>query len=466
MATAAVSDQLELDDLQGLLVRGFGDLKAATFVLLGVSEPAAARGFLGRLAPRLTPASQRAPSEALQVAFTAPGMQRLGLPAAALAGFPLELRGGMATPHRARMLGDEGESAPERWRFGGRTTPAVDVLLLAYARDAPALSALLDPLLQDAAASGLTVLTRLTTSDLGGVEHFGFRDGISQPRLAGLGGAADGDGVVATGELVLGYRNGYGLYADRPLLEAAADPGGLLADDAGGSGRRDLGRNGSYLVLRTLEQDVRGFWRFADAQAGGDPGARVHLAAKLVGRWPSGAPLVQAPDADDPSLAQANAFRYHAEDVDGLRCPIGSHVRRSNPRDSLDPNPGSQHSVDITNLHRLLRRGREYGPRLTVEQALAAPSTGEEERGLHFVCLGSSIARQFEFVHQTWLTSPKFAGLFDQPDPVVSGPGSFSIPALPVRLRLEAVPRFVTVRGGAYLFLPGLRAVRYLAQLR
>ena len=463
MASPVVSEKLELDDVQGLVVRGYGALRASTYAVLTVTDASAARRFLGRLAPRLTPAATSRPEHALHVAFSVPGLQRLGLPGPVLEGFPLELRGGMAAEHRARILGDVDGSAPKHWSFGGPTTDPVDVLLLVYARDNAALAALLAPLLREAADSGLRELVRLETSDLGGVEHFGFRDGISQPLIAGAG-TAIGDSVIATGEFVLGYGNGYGLYAERPLVHAAADPRALLAADTNGSGAQDLGRNGSYLVLRQMEQDVRAFWRFADEQSGGDPHERVRLAAKFVGRWPSGAPLVRTPDADDPALAMENGFRYHAGDPDGLRCPIAAHVRRTNPRDSLDPDPGSQHSVEIANLHRILRRGRSYGPPLEMERALAPFAGVDEPRGLHFICLGSSIARQFEFVQQTWLASPKFAGLYDQPDPVVAGPGSFSIPALPARRRLREVPRFVTVRGGAYLFLPGLRAVRYLAE--
>ena len=170
-------------------------------------------------------------------------------------------------------------------------------------------------------------------------------------------------------------------------------------------------RNGSYLVFRQLSQDVGGFWRFADgatrrADGSSDPDARLRLAAKMVGRWPSGAPLALAPDADDPSLAEANDFAYHANDPRGARCPVGSHIRRSNPRDSLDPNPGSEGSFEINRRHRILRRGREYGPALPLERALAEPDSAE--RGLHFICLNANLARQFEFVHHTWLNNRKF----------------------------------------------------------
>lgn len=468
MAAAAVTSTsgLELDDMQGLVLRGYRRQRAACFLLYTVDEPVAARAFLTEMTPRLTTAATPpAADTALNLAVTVPGLVRLGLPARAVATCPLELREGMATPHRSRILGDLGENAPEQWRFGGPSTPPVHLMLLAYATDEVRLAPLIDELAAAAASGGASELARLETTDIGQAEHFGFHDGISQPRLEGVAGARhDENDTVRAGELVLGYPDEYGLYATRPLVEARDDPARLLPDDVEASGRHDLGRNGSYLVLRQLEQDVPAFWRYADAAAG-DDGAdrRTEVAAKLVGRWPSGAPLVLAAERDDPALEDRNDFRYHAADEAGLRCPIGAHIRRANPRDSLDPNPGSSASIAVSKHHRLLRRGRSYGPRLTVDRALERGDGAA--RGLYFMCLNTNLPRQFEFVHQTWALSPKFAGLYDEPDPILTVGGSFSIPARPVRRRFTNLPRFVTVLGGAYFLLPGIRAVRYLGSM-
>src|SRR5262249_23714322 len=150
---------------------------------------------------------------------------------------------------------------------------------------------------------------------------------------------------------------------------------------------------------------------------------------------------------DDPALATENGFAYHALDPNGYRCPIGAHVRRTNPRDSLDPRPGTAASIAVGKHHRILRRGREDGTRLPLERALEPGGAEDGPRGLYFICLNPDVGRQFEFTHQTWVNSPKFASLYDEPDPVVSEGGSFSIPDVPVRRRLTNVPRFVTTRG-------------------
>jgi Dyp-type peroxidase family len=471
MAPAAVMERghLELDDMQGLLLRGYGHLPAACFLLYAVERPAAAREFLDALADRVTPASHKPGRFALHLAVTVPGLRRLGLADTVVGGFPLEMREGMVTTHRSRILGDVDTSAPDRWIFGGPATPEVHLMLLAYGADRAALTSLVDDLAREAETRGLGEIVRLETTDIGRAEHFGFHDGISQPRLEGIGASTHAqDQTLRAGELVLGYRDEYGLYALRPMVAPQNDPAGTLPADAAGSTQHDLGRNGSYLVFRQLQQDVQGFWRYVDESARdhgrqADANARLTLASKLVGRWPGGAPLVLSPDADDPALADANDFRYHVADPYGQRCPLGSHVRRANPRDSLDPQPGTARSIEVANHHRLLRRGRSYGPRLPIDLALAGEGD-DTPRGLYFICLNTNLSRQFEFVQQTWVRSPKFAGLYDDPDPILAG-GSFSIPGETVRRRLPNLPRFVTVRGGAYFFLPGIRALRYLASL-
>lgn len=438
---------LDLPDVQGIVTFGYRDLPAARLVLLRAADTGQARAWLASIAGQVTNATANPTGSAVNVALTVSGLTRLGLPAATLAAFSDEFRGGMTDAHRQRMLGDVGDSAPERWAWGGPGAPDVDVVLLLYASDASALSALSDRQAAAYRELGLGEVWSQDTVDLGRQEHFGFHDGISQPLIEGLPKVGRPDDTVKAGEFLLGYPNEYGRYTDQPLLDAAGD----------------LARNGTYLVLRQLAQDVQGFWAYCEQSTrrpdgGADETARAWLAAKMVGRWPSGAPLALAPAADDPSLADENDFRYVAGDADGLRCPIGAHVRRANPRDALDPRPGTDASVAVGKRHRVIRRGRSYG----------APD-GPGERGLVFMCVCANISRQFEFIQSSWVDNPKFAGLYDDADPLLgdhqrSG-ATFTVPALPVRRRFGDLPRFVTVRGGAYAFLPGLRGLRYLASL-
>ena len=291
-------------------------------------------------------------------------------------------------------------------------------------------------------------------------EHFGFRDGISQPAIEGDPVPPQvGQEVVRAGEFVLGYPNQYGKLPLSPSVPSGGDRGQLeLSPD----GRLDLGRNGTFLVFRKLEQDVEAFWSFFRAAARAEDGSErpevaTYLAAKSVGRWPSGAPLVLSPERDDPALgadpARNNDFRFASADPHGLLCPVSSHIRRANPRDAKGPLP--EESLEVTARHRIIRRGRMY------QEAGGA-------RGVLFVCVNANLRRQFEFLQQSWVCNPKFEGLRDERDPTTGnsdgGPAScFRIPARTYRRRLTNLPRFVHVRGGAYLFMPGIAALHWLA---
>jgi Dyp-type peroxidase family len=479
-------EQIDVPDLQGLIVRGYNKHVAARYLMLKIDDADGARAWLGSIPSAVTPGRPRPAETAVNVAFTWPGLCAIGLRSLSpQTNFAPEFISGMIQSHRSRVLGDFDESDPATWGWGGPANP-VDVVLMLFAENCASLNRLTDDHTARFAGHGITVVQALETSNLHGFEQFGFRDGISQPVIEGLSSRIGTPAnTVKAGEFILGYANEYGQYADRPMLAAADDPHGLLP--RAGNGMADLGRNGTYLVFRTLRQDVDGFHRFlarASSRPDGtsDPEARDHLAARMVGRWPGGAPLVKAPRHDDPALSDFNDFAYHADDRFGLRCPIGAHVRRSNPRDSLDPDPGSGQSVAIGKRHRILRRGREYGPPFTPDQPGDAPAAAE--RGLQFLCFNANIARQFEFIQFTWINNPKFDGLYDDADPLVGARGildaagtsagpddvpdgaTFTIQARPIRHRVCNVPRFVSVRGGAYFFMPGIRALHYLASLK
>lgn len=488
--------QLDYADIQGIVLRGYSGLPAAHFVLLKIDGDARGTGdWLRWLAGEVTCAEHREErGEAVHVAFTLRGIRRLGL-TREHARFSCEFEEGMTARFKQDALGDHGASAPCRWRWGGTQADAepIHVLLMLYAR-APArgddaqLEALYEKHRVRFEAAGLVEVERLPTLGLRDrKEHFGFADGIAQPIIDGTPRAkstANTRNVVAAGEIILGYRNEYGKYPDGPTIPPALDPEHLLPELEDGT--HDLGHNGTYVVFRQLEQDVKAFWEFVDSATARngcpDPRGRDLLAAKMVGRWRSGVSLVQSPARDDPRLSPGNSFAYvtplnggdAAGDPLGLKCPLGSHVRRANPRDSVFP--GTSEPLTTPNAHRILRRGRSYGepiaPSMEPADMLDAPETGED-RGIHFICLNTDLGRQFEFVQQSWLNNPKFGSMYRDLDPLVgdhgprhrSSKGTFTIPAEPVRRRVTGVSRYVSVRGGAYFFLPGINGLRVLAGL-
>jgi deferrochelatase/peroxidase EfeB len=311
-------------------------------------------------------------------------------------------------------------------------------------------------------------------------EHFGFHDGISQPAIIGLGRDNEpAENKIAPGEFILGYKNEYGQFTASPTVLATTDRTGLLppardvilsgdgpltptrdgtpsqdgTPSRDGRTQKDLGQHGSFLVFRQLEQDVRKFWDFMEAKAGdhshpgrpadhthpADPGTAIHpadsahpndsthpadptdmirLASKIVGRWPSGTPLELSPEKDKPDLDDKNRFNYIPADKDGLICPFGSHVRRTNPRDSI--NRGDSTSIEVSKKHRLLRRGRSYGTPLAASMKPEDILRGKDDgsaRGLHFICLNADLGRQFEFIQNFWINNPKFDGLYDEKGP-------------------------------------------------
>jgi deferrochelatase/peroxidase EfeB len=490
--------EVDYGDIQGIVRFGYKLMKEASYVLVRVKNVEATRVWL-----RSTPVTSATtldppPSTAMQVAFTAAGLEALGIAPSVLAGFSREFLGGMTEDNRSRRLGDVGISAPLRWEWGGAT--GVPHLLVMFFAEPGGLGPFLQRITGAAWQAAFDVLRALPTSNLGGVEPFGFADGISQPQLdwsqernvsASL---IDYSNTVALGEFLLGYPNEYEKYTDRPLLDASSATAGLpAADDA--PDKKDLGRNGTYLVMRQLRQDVRAFWQFIDRQSGGDPAEMDKLSAAIVGRTKAGQPLVPIQGeaitgiGTQPDQVRLNQFTFD-DDPAGVKCPISSHVRRANPRNrDLPGRPtGLRRLVatlgfgrddfrdDLTSpvrFHRILRRGREYGPGLSPADARQPAPPGDPERGLHFICLNANISRQFEFLQNAWMISTKFSGLTGESDPLLGNRAAirgcpvtdnFNMPENGgVRRRVTGLPQFVTVRGGAYFFLPGVRALKYFA---
>lgn len=431
--------------------------------------------------------------------------------------FPAAFRLGMAG--RARTLGDAVHSPAKdkatldwRWADGaGDSTihgaPApVDAVLLLYATDQQALDAAIEThsgLLQ---AFGGAVLGE-TPTYYGDKEHFGYRDGISQPAVRGTGRFAAGvpeRDVVEPGEFILGYGSDQGYRPLSPLVRGEIDIGFVLptaepgvlssfpdfGSADGSNAPRDFGRNGSFLVIRELQQDVDGFnlmlneqvRRLTKVEFTEDDDSTAHtpyyrgldqvigqtidvewLAAKLMGRWRDGRPLVGHPLNSSAPRRQLNGqhendFTFGKDDPIGLACPFAAHIRRANPRDSKQPSDDIEQK--ITNRHRLLRRGRNYDK-----------AWGEPETGMVFMALCANLERQFEFIQQTWMNSPSFHGLEQEPDAFVGhvdpsyGDRCFTIPTAAGPVRLRGLQSHVTPRAGGYFFLPGRSALMFLEAL-
>jgi len=470
------SSSPEFHDMQGLIASAYSHLPCAAYLLLRVSNRPSSGAWLNDWATRITTASAKQARFSLNIAFTASGLATLGLPADALETFSFPFLEGMVDQRRSRILGDFDNSDPQYWHWGGPLNERVDMILLAYAIDDDELATRLNEIRESVAHSGgITEVLQLDASrQSDNREHFGFADGIGQPTIGGGGPFAHQHEkqlertshatLLKPGEFILGYADESGQVANLPTLAWADDLSRALPPVPEPSGRTALGSNGSYLVFRQMAQHVAEFWNCFENAARlpngrSDAAERELLAAKAIGRWKSGAPLVLAPDNDNPALHDRNDFAYTC-DNHGLKCPIGAHIRRANPRDSLDHDhpDAALHSV---RRHRLLRRARSYGKRADdpfVDDGKA--------RGLHFICLVADLERQFEFVQQTWIHNPAFAGLNRETDPLIGArvaPAHFTAPATPVRRRVHGLSHFITVRGGAYFFLPGLRALRCLA---
>lgn len=492
--------QFDFSDVQGLVRFGYGKMPRARYELLRIKNPIAARAWLRDARVTTAVAMEPPPDTAMNVAFTAPGLLALGVPPAVIDAFSHEFRTGMAEPSRARQLGDVGDNAPGCWHWGtGNHEPHLVVMFFGkFGVYEDFLHASKGDLWKE--AFELVGGEPLRTCNLDGIEPFGFTDGISQPEVdwdskrKATHAAFEYTNWIAPGELLLGYPNEYGKITDRPLLEPDAASRDLLPaiDDPG---KKDVGRNGSYLVMRHLEQDVRKFWTFMYEQSAGEKDGAEALAASMVGRTRLGKPLVPPEDqpiSGIPSGDKINHFTY-AQDPHGSRCPFGAHLRRANPRNADYPNRPSNVFMKLLTMlgfgprgfrddlmssvrfHRIVRRGREFGSGLSPEDAMRPPPADEEPRGIHFICLNGNISRQFEFLQNAWMAGTKFSGLTGESDPLTGT--RQPIPGCPVTSnftlqsedglsrKLTGLPQFVTLRGGAYFFMPGIKALRYFAEV-
>jgi Dyp-type peroxidase family len=432
---------LELGDIQAAALMPRPHPYAGSYVAVRIDDRKDGRELLRRLIPLLDPVSSYDPAlpVSLGVALSYAGLEALGVPEQSLATFPAEFRQGMAA--RADYIGDVGENAPEHWEapLGSKQ---VHLVVAALARDTSLMQTLVEA--SQRAVRDLNGVTAIWSLDVhvppDGREQFGFKDSISQPAVQGTGilGNNPNEAPLKPGEFVLGYEDENGDVIPTPQPD-------------------ELGRNGTYVAFRKLHQRVGAFRRYMQENAA-DPAEQELLAAKFVGRWASGAPLALTPDKDDPELGaddeRNNAFMY-GDDPRGLKCPVGSHARRMNARDAV--------ITGEVRLHRMIRRGTNYGPSLP-------PGVLDDDgadRGLMFAFVGARLDRQFEFVQRQWINDGKFIGAPNERDPLigVQDHGEFTIPKRPIRRRMTGLPDFVVNRGGEYCFMPSLPALRWLADL-
>lgn len=467
--------QLELSEIQGFLVRDYKEMPYSKYFLLQVTDANKAKAFIKAVSEKITTVTGEIKDNYLNIGFTSIGLAALGLTQNNIRSFTREFREGMVTPHRQRLLGDYDSSNPENWNWGGPNNEAIHIILMIFDSGEEKINTHTLQLGEEFQQYGLKEVFLLDGETFPeDREHFGFRDSISQPAIIGSGIVGIRNDNIKPGEFVLGYKNEYDVYPDSPLLKESQGNMNILSNDPDGRGSKDFGRNGTYFVLRQLKEDVDGFWNFLNEKSRNEDGTNnpeesTRLAAKMMGRWPGGAPLVKFPDKDPGILSEDNDFSYIDTDKLGLRCPFGSHIRRTNPRDNFEET-GPAESLKLTRKHRIMRRVRSYGETFI---GSATHHTPKDEVGILFGCFNADISRQFEFIQYTWANYPKFKQLYADPDPLIGvkenpEPGveqKFTISQETVNKYITGLKSFVTVKGGAYFFFPSVAVVDYLSTI-
>jgi deferrochelatase/peroxidase EfeB len=436
---------LDLADIQHFLITRTPAL-AARYEFLSFADRRSGVAWLGGMVDKVGTAAVVGATSPdarwVTIAFTASGLRLIGVDDSAFATFPAEFREGIAS--RAQLLGMTGNSHPDKWD-GVLTTPDFHAMVILFARDV----AERDRCEREHAAfveriGGVRTLSYLNLEALRPHgeprEHFGYLDRLTHPSIDGMDDPPTPGSLPAikAGEFFLGYPDETGETPALPRPEA-------------------LTRNGSFMAYLRMEEHVAVFRDFLRTQGGPSRDEQELMAAKLMGRWRSGAPLVLAPERDDPALGadlqRTNAFNYGTMDPHGYACPISAHIRRMNPRDT----------GESLTRHQLIRRGGTYGPPL--------PDGAEDDgvdRGIAAFMGCASLVRQIELTMNVWANDPAFQNLDNQRDPIIGtqdGSFDFTIPRRPIRKHITGLPAFTTVRDGAYLFLPSINGLRYLSTL-
>jgi Dyp-type peroxidase family len=443
-ASVARAPALDLHEIQATVLRQRPAPYFGTHLLFRVDDAQSGRKFLRRLAPHVDSAAGwwSAADPWLAVALSYAGLKALGIPQDSLQSFPEAFREGMAA--RARQLGDEGANDPEHWDLPyGKGE--VHIGVSAFSDSEENHRRILGIARKE--FEGFSGVSMLAMQDFGAQpgdrNSLGYKDGIDQPAVEGSGlDPLPGQGrPIKAGEFILGYPAESGVILPMPQPEM-------------------LGRNGTYVGFRKYQTRVGAFNRFLQAH-GNTEEERELLAAKLVGRWRSGAPLVLAPDVDNPALGadphRNNDFNY-ANDPRGRQAPFGCHIRRMNPRDTQ-----LTRLTDV-NIHRLIRRGTTYGP--PYDPNALSKADDEVSRGAIFLFISAKAMATIEFLQQEWINDGNFIGIGDERDPIIGlqeEVANFTIPRDPVRRLVRGIETFNVLRGGEYFFMPSLSALKWLA---
>jgi deferrochelatase/peroxidase EfeB len=486
---AGTKTTLDLQDIQGFILRGYR-MPMVRHFLLSVSDPSQARKLLGRLCsgnesdvPQITTAEdwrvgfapgpkdnledvpRRKPDYCLNVGITWPGLVAMEIkervPALSFKSFGAFVAGAAV---RAVLVGDTGSGAPQNW-IGGFGKGGDHALVTLHA---------ISPEAMTAYSERLSALF---------AEERAFREIW---RIDGMAWTEKVDGKPTfCSKVPFGYTDGISMTTIRggperytPDHQRPCEPWlFVLREDAENylvPEPHELGLNGSFAVFKMIETDVVGFEKYL--QANKDKIDPELLAAKICGRWRNGVPLALSPETDSPaggiSPERLNDFEYvnadGSGDPKGLRCPIGAHMRRINPRGQ--PVEGQGESGGSNNTHRLIRRGMPYGPTYDPKQ----PYDGIE-RGLLGYFINSSIENQYEFVLGHWVNDSAFAGAVRLPpkskDPMIGtqdpAESIFVIPqengAPPIKI--TGFSTFITTKAAAYCFLPSITALKFISQL-
>ena len=437
---------LDLHEIQATVLRPRPAPYFGTHVLLRIDDAQAGRKFLRRLTPHIASATNwwNAANTWLEIGISYAGLEALGVPQDSLQSFPEAFRVGMAA--RARQLGDDGVNDPKNWDkpYGvGQIHIGVSAFSDSEEKHQRALAIARE---QYEGFSGVSVMA---TQDFGAQpgdrNSLGYKDGIDQPPIEGSGvEPLPGQGrPIKAGEFILGYPGEAGVPLPMPQPDI-------------------LGRNGTYVGFRKYQSRVGAFNRFLQAN-GSTEAERELVAAKLVGRWRSGAPLTLAPEKDDPALGadpqRNNNFDY-ANDEHGRKVPFSSHIRRMNPRDTK-----LTRLTDV-NIHRLIRRGTTYGRPYDPKELSA--EADETPRGAIFLFMSAKAMATIEFLQQEWVNDGNFIEAGDERDPIIGRQeegATFTIPKEPVRRRVHGIQTFNVLRGGEYFFMPSISALKWLANL-